>query len=54
MMGGAIIAHEPSPVQSEDHIALRQGHVYDHLIQRALHEGGIDSHHRLQPRRRQA
>lgn len=50
MMSGAIIAHKPSPVQGEDHITLRKGHVYDHLVQRPLHEGGIDGYHRLQPR----
>ena len=47
MVRRAIITHKTSAIDSDDHVLARECHIDYQLIDRTLHERGIERHHRL-------
>ena len=43
MVGGSVVADQTGTVQDHAHGKVLDGHVVDHLVVTALHEGGVDA-----------
>ena len=48
MVARPIRSGDTCPVEHEGHACLVQGHIHQHLVKRAVDEGGVNRHHRVE------